>query len=450
MRRSFADDICGGSDPVRTLISLRATNWSYALARDVRREAVLAAVVGVVVFAATSLLPNTSLVDQKVNGDIVVYKRYGDFVRSGKVPYRDFFFEYPPGALPVVVGPPLVAKNHYVDASKALQWLLGAAAIVFVAFTLAALGVGRRALFAGTLMVAVIPALLGNLTFTRFDFWPVALMAAALAALVSGRDLLGGAALAVGTAAKIYPVVALPLVLLFVWRRSGRRQAVRVGACFIVVLAAIVLPFAVIAPGGVGDTLHIQTSRPLQIESLGATVLLIAHGLGLYAPWVIDQSGSQNLAGGAARLLAWASFAFGLIALVAIWRAFARSTRTPGQLVAFSAAAVTAYVVFGKVLSPQYLIWLVPLIALIQRTRLAALLLGTLVLTQIYFQHSYHDVVTLGPMIWIVVVRDICLLALFLLLTCDLLSREQQAEPSGPATGRTADREASKAAPAQV
>ena len=417
---------------MRALISTRAANWSYALARDVRRETATAAVVGVLVFGAVSLLPNSGFLDGKIIGDIVVYKRYGDFVHSGKVPYRDFFFEYPPGAIPAVVVPPLVAGRHYVAASKILQWLLGAATIVLVAITLAALGVGRRALFAGTLLVALVPAVLGNLTFTRFDFWPVALTAAALAAFVTGRDLLGGAALAISTAVKIYPVVALPIVLLFVWRRSGGRQAVRVAACFVLVLAAIVLPFAALAPGGVGHTLHIQTSRPLQIESFGATALLIAHGLGIYAPWVIDQSGSQNLAGGAARLLAWGSFLLGLAALVLIWRAFARSSRTPEQLVAYCAAAVTVFVVFGKVLSPQYLIWLLPLIALLRSRLLAALLLGACVLTQVYFQHDYHDVVTLQPMIWVVVARNVVLLALFLVLMWDVLARS----PTGRAPPR--------------
>src|SRR5262245_41556936 len=98
------------------MISTRAANWSYALARDVRRETATAAVIGVLVFGAASLLPNSGFLDGKIIGDIVVYKRYGDFVHSGKVPYRDFFFEYPPGAIPPVVVPPLVAGRHYVAA----------------------------------------------------------------------------------------------------------------------------------------------------------------------------------------------------------------------------------------------------------------------------------------------------------------------------------------------
>ena len=334
----------------------------------------------------------------------------------------------------MVVVPSLVASDRYSDASKALQWLLGAATIVFVAITLAALAVRRRALFAGTVFVGLIPLALGNLTFARFDFWPVALLAAALAAFVTGRDLLGGAGLAIATTAKIYPVVALPIVLLFICRRDGRRQAARVMACFLVVLTAIVLPFLMLSPGGVAFTFQLQFARPLQLESLGAAALLAAHGLGLYAPWVVTGSGSQNLAGGTAHLVALGSTALELIALVVILYAFARSPRTPAQFVTACAAAVTAFVVFGKVLSPQYLIWLVPLIALLHNRRLAALLFAALLLTQLYFQHSYHDIVILRPLTWVVITRDLCLLALLLLLTRECLRHSSTIRPTAGST----------------
>jgi hypothetical protein len=399
--------------------------------------------VGIFVFGAASLLPNSGFLDPSSTGDTVIYKGYGDLVRQGQVPYRDFFFEYPPGSLPMVVVPSLVAPDRYSDASKALQWLLGALTIVFVAISLAALRVGSRALLAGTVFVGLLPALLGNLTFTRFDFWPAALLAAALAALLTARNLLGGAALALATAAKIYPVVALPIVLLFVWRRDGRREALRVAACSLLVLGAILLPFAIASPDGFGLTFQLQFTRPLQLESLGAVALLAAHGLGIYGPWVATGSGSHNLEGESAHLLSLFSSALLLIALVVIWYAFARSERTPAQLVASCAAAITAFVIFGKVLSPQYLIWLVPLIALLHSRRSSLLLLVALLLTQGYFQHDYHDIVILDPLIWVLIARDVCLLVLFCLLARDCLRSATGVErSSGITLFRTAPRPA--------
>ena len=43
--------------------------------------------------------------------DIPLYRTYGERVADGLVPYRDFAFEYPPGALPALVLPALVTDS---------------------------------------------------------------------------------------------------------------------------------------------------------------------------------------------------------------------------------------------------------------------------------------------------------------------------------------------------
>ena len=83
-----------------------------------------------------------------------------------------------------------------------------------------------------------------------------------------------------------------------------------------------------------------------------------------------------------------------------------------------SAAAVCAFVAFGKVLSPQFLIWLIPLVPLVRGRRgvaASALLAVALVLTQLWFPFRYWELVlhfgTLES--WLVLVRDLVLVALF-------------------------------------
>jgi hypothetical protein len=79
------------------------------------------------------------------------------------------------------------------------------------------------------------------------------------------------------------------------------------------------------------------------------------------------------------------------------------------------AASVAAFIAFGKVLSPQYLVWLVPLVPLVASgigAVTSTLLVVALVMTQLEFYDSDH-VAHLGTVSWLVLARDVVLVALF-------------------------------------
>ena len=103
-------------------------------------------------------------------------------------------------------------------------------------------------------------------------------------------------------------------------------------------------------------------------------------------------------------------------AVLGVWALFAGGEMTAERLVHFSAASVLAFVALGKVLSPQFLIWLVPLVPLVcgRRGLAASALLGlALVLTQFWFPFRYWDfALTFDETVsWVVLVRDLVLLA---------------------------------------
>ncbi|MBD0347516.1 MAG: DUF2029 domain-containing protein [Thermoleophilia bacterium] len=356
--------------------------------------------------------------------DVPVYERYGEAMVAGEVPYRDFAVEYPPGALPVFALPTVGdGSNGYRRLFEALMWLCGAAALVAMVVSLSALGRRGAARAAPPAFAAVLPLALGSVVLSRFDLLPAALAVAALAALVGGRERVGCAVLGLGAVVKVFPGVLVPLALAFVWRREGRREALICGAILAGAIAACVLPFAAISPGGLWDAFSMHATRGLQIESLGSAILLAAHQVGDIEMTTGTSAGSQNLVGTGADVLAAGQTVLQLAALAAIWTAFARRG-DPGdreRLVRYAAAAVCAFVALGKVLSPQFLIWLLPLVPLVGGRRGAAasaLLALAAVLTQLWFPHRYWDLVEDldATATWLVLTRDVLLLAIVAVL----------------------------------
>ena len=365
--------------------------------------------------------------------DTPVYQEYGERIAAGEVPYRDFEVEYPPAALPFFWLPTFAADEHYGSIFELLMAVCAAAALGFALLALAGVGAARARLVAAAGFVGLAPLALGTVVLTRYDFWPAALTAAALAALVWGRDRLGFAVLALAAAAKIYPLVFLPLALVHAWRRKGAREATIGLAVFLAVLLLVVGPFLVVAPDGVVDSVTAQLGRPLQIESLGAAALFVFHQLGWYDATVVSSHGSQNLAGGLPDALATIETVLGGLALFAVWAFFARAPVGRERLLLAAAAAAAVFVAFGKVLSPQFLIWLIPVVPLVAGPAgltAAGVLGAALVTTHLWFPNRYWDVVALEPTGWLVLVRDLLLVTLATVLLRALSRREREAPRS--------------------
>jgi hypothetical protein len=354
--------------------------------------------------------------------DTPVYQKYGDAIAHGQVPYRDFGVEYPPGALPVFAIP---ALGHSQDSDfaayrrvfEALMWACGALALLAMAVALRALGAGAGRTAAALGFAALAPLALGSVVLSRFDLWPAAITVAAVAALAARRFRLGHALLALGILAKVYPAVLVPLAVAHVWRERGRREALVCLGLLGAVVAVCFAPFVAVAPAGVWHSVIRQTTRPLQIESLASGGLIALHHVfGLHLAWK-SGAGSQNLAGAGSYALGVVETLLQIAALVVIWRQFARGPGGRDELVRASAAAVCAFVALGKVLSPQYLIWLIPLVPLVRGRRgiqATGLLAVALVLTQLWFPYRYWRLVfDFDPLAsWLVLARDLVLLAL--------------------------------------
>ncbi len=360
--------------------------------------------------------------------DTPIYQRYGNAITQGKVPYRDFSVEYPPGALPMFALPGLARSGHGQDVTpgfrhvfETLMWLCGAAALLGMAVILRAVGASPRHVWAALLFAALAPLAIGSVLLSRFDLWPAALVIGSLAAFVTERSRIGSGLLGAAITAKLYPVLLVPAAIVYVWRRAGRREALVCLGVTCAVVAVVFAPFVALAPAGVWHSLTGQLTRPLQIESLGAALLIAAHHLWGHPVTLQTSHGSQNLVGHGAHEVAVVLTVAQVLALLGVWTLFARGLASRERLVWAGAASLVAFVALGKVLSPQFLIWLVPVVPLVRgRTGLrASVLLGAaLVLTQLWFPFRYWDYANhFQPAAsWLVFARDLALVALLVVL----------------------------------
>jgi hypothetical protein len=139
---------------------------------------------------------------------------------------------------------------------------------------------------------------------------------------------------------------------------------------------------------------------------------------------------------------------FGLALLVTIALlsvAAARSVRTPPSargLVLAALASTVAFACLGKVLSPQYLVWVVPLAALALAWRmhlLAGVCAAAIVLTLVEFPAHYRELVTGVPWVLAVVMaRDALLLGVVGIALAELGVRFPRVR--APAPGRSRSR----------
>jgi hypothetical protein len=278
-----------------------------------------------------------------VTSDVsVIYRGWYDVLRSGTFPLNDVTWQYPPAAATAILSPALLP---FLDYATAFFVLVCVADLAVLGLLLRA---GLRT--GGTLRgpwvwVAGVP-LLGPTVYARYDLMVTAVAVAALVA-AARHPRVAGALAALGALLKVWPA----LVLLGVRRRSAWAAAVVTGV-------ALAGAFALAMPGAFAF-LTFQRDRGTEVESLGALVFHVArnHGwegqvllnygsvefLGPYVDWV--STAALTLTG----------MAFGWLLL---WRL--RATRFEPRTAADAAfVAVLLFTVTSRVISPQYMVWLI-------------------------------------------------------------------------------------------
>lgn len=345
----------------------------------------------------------------------VLYRHWYDLLALGAFPPDDVTWQYPPGAGLVLLAPGAVPGLTYYQAFVALTLAADAAVTVALARSGGRCeGGGLGA--AGAWLWTCGLALLLHLPLARYDVQVTAFAVFALLALAARRPKprLGGALAGLGALVKVWPVLAL---LGTPRGRTTRRAWTTAALTAAALLGALVLGFSHTL-----GFLRQQGSRGVQIESLGGTALSLARlsgwpGAVQYRYGAFELTG-PHVASVAHTALALTAAAF---AWLVVWRV--RSRRwSPATPLDAALAAVLLFTVTSRVISPQYMVWLVGLAAVCLTSRhtrqrpVALLLLPAAALSALAYPVLYDEVIAVTPLgCGVVAVRNGLLVAAALL-----------------------------------
>lgn len=407
-----------------------------AFPRDGRRLWPLLVQVGLlalILWATAHVIDLTTYGSRVPNGDVLEYQRYAMAFWLQHPLFHHLPLEYPPLAIlpfTLTIVPPLY------DPLVPFEWWIGAALVAGYFWFQRYSTPGRAVLFIAYLVLGAAATVLA-----RFDLFPALATLLALWAVGRSRFRLAYALLAAGVLLKLYPAFLIPVVAVEQWRtlhadpaaaplgsraeqaralppacgtpahRSGvsrwrgalkrlrgalaslRRDpalplvARGVGLCG----ALVALGFgaaALLSPGGAFSGFSYASDRPLQIESTPASLLWIGTWFGIPARAVYTFH-SLNYVGvldGLLKPLSALALAGGC--LLVYWRQLAGRLDVRRAFV----ACVCVVLVTNKIFSPQYLIWVLPLVAYVEGFDLlwvGVALLTTFIYPFIYFAHPH-------------------------------------------------------------
>lgn len=276
--------------------------------------------------------------------------------------------EYPPLTLAAFSLPLLVPLPYYTLAF----------ALLMVLVVVAMYGLLERSGARGAAPLFLLYLVLGTIAVVqeRFDLLPAACTLVCVLAAERGRWRTAYLALALGVLLKLYPIVMLPALFLAEQRANQATPGPQAGFArvweqvrrwqncllFVSVVIAVMGGFALLNfNDALVGPLEYFVQRPAQIESLASSIVWVGSHFGM--PYTIDfQFGSLNLESNLMRFISPIDTLLTIVGILSVlWLQWRNKLDLAQTLVALVCILITT----GKVFSPQYLIWLIPLLSYI-------------------------------------------------------------------------------------
>jgi hypothetical protein len=342
-----------------------------------------------------------------LTGDVARYHQLSGNLLRGELPYVDFELEYPVLSLLPMLIPRLFSPSAQPE--------LAAYQFAFVAFNavltaIMALVIGRYVL--GTsgrihrilASFALLVALTAHLIAWRYDAFPAVLTGMGVVLLARGRPAAAGTKVGLCAAAKLNPVVLFTSAVFWHLGHRRHRDAVDFGAASVAAGLLPFLPHVLLAPEATAGFLDFQVVRGFQIESVPAALLELGSTVGLTPVGIEFAFGTYQLTTPLTPTLLSVQMGVAVavqLALAAgLWlhlRRGAHRHESTSCLVAYSIAALLAFMITNKVLSPQHVIWLLRLVAVASGALIPGLVVVAAALGIAIFPALYPALIGLDP-----------------------------------------------------
>ena len=332
--------------------------------------------------------------------DVSLYDWWGGNLIHGHFPLNDPMWQYPPFAAFIFGLGYSIARNMVGFVALAVL-----ADFVLLIVIMRAQLKSSKTNDAGVLLWSAAPILMGPIMLGRFDVFPTLLT---VLALLAAGPLAFGAYSAIGTMLKVWPGLALI--------GSPAKQGGRTVAAFAIMfisgsyLSRLWWPDSFAFLSG-------QKARGLQIESVGALPWILLNARTHNVNMQLQYGAMEIIAAHTSRMnLVITLSGIALLGTLVIWR-------MKGRLAGISTAHITLTAVLvsmitSRVLSPQYMVWVIGILCVClitpnsSTTPIALLLCVSSLATQIVYPWQYQSFMS-GTFIGIAaqLIRIGCLLA---------------------------------------
>ena len=326
----------------------------------------------IVLLAITAVLIVVVTVISMTNGWMDVnhyWDNINEWYENGLIPYEDYVFEYPPLSLLIFLIPRIFSWN--LDSYHFMYAIFSMIAYLIISKLILDMTKDNENLRPYIILLLLLIPIFGfRFIITRNDIFAVVAIVLSIWCYRNDHKRLAFILIGLGAMIKLYPIL---LIVPYLANEISRRDVRSFLECFIIIAATCIvveLPFMINDFDSAFNYLDYHGDRPIQIESVVATFMYFAYLLGYTDLHYIESYGSDNMWGELPDkvapymndVLSWSLFIIIVFLLIiSIWSKKWDDNMSFRMLILMSLAIILTFIIFNKVYSAQYMLWVLGL-----------------------------------------------------------------------------------------